>query len=157
MDLDLTKVLSQLLLLLGRDILVPEKDNAPLCNQQAQLIPLLVGKVLQLQAHDLRSNVPCEMDDLLRGREQGFLLWVSASRRVNMRAVVVADIVHIINKERTRRAIWVSSRKVNAISFQPYTSGWWKGKSVLPGLSDVDYARIYGSRSHVTMWYTGIS
>ena len=64
-NLDFTKPLAQLLLLLRRDILITQKDHAPFGNQQAQLIFLLVREILELQTNKLSANMSGKRNDLL--------------------------------------------------------------------------------------------
>lgn len=64
-DFNLTKPLSQFLLLLGRDVLVAEEDHTPLRNEKTQFILLLVCEILELQPNNLSSNVPCKRDNFL--------------------------------------------------------------------------------------------
>jgi hypothetical protein len=105
MDLDLTEPFTQLLLLLWGDVLVSEEDNAPFRNQEPQLVFLLVVKILELQPHDLGSDVLGEVNDLLRCRQQSLLLRIGAGSRVNVRAIIVSDVVDIINVERPSRPV----------------------------------------------------
>lgn len=91
------------------------------------------------------------MDNFFDSRKKGFLLRISTTAGVDMRPVMVADIVHVINIQWARRAIRISSREVNAGLFQSFASGGWKGESVLPGLDDVDDARINRSGCHVAV------
>jgi hypothetical protein len=65
MDLHLPKMLTQSLLLLRRNILISKENHTPLRNQQSQLILLLIRQILQLQTHNLRPDILCQMDDLL--------------------------------------------------------------------------------------------
>lgn len=75
--LDFSKMGTQLQLLLWAQVLVPEKDDSTLCNQESKLIlrnfsnrvrvslatgrrstyPLLICKVLQLQTYNLGADV----------------------------------------------------------------------------------------------------
>ena len=56
-DLDFAVVLAELELLLRAQVLVAEEDDAPLGDQQGELVPLLVRQVLELQADDLSADV----------------------------------------------------------------------------------------------------
>lgn len=107
MDLDLTKPFAQLLLLLWGDVLVSEEDNAPFRNQEAQLVFLFVVQVLELQPHDLGSNVLGEVYDLLCCRQQSLLLGIGAGSRVDVRAIIVPDVVDIIHVEWPCRPVWI--------------------------------------------------
>jgi hypothetical protein len=48
MDLDLAIILSELFLLLRREVLISEEYHASLRNQQSELVSLLVRKIPQL-------------------------------------------------------------------------------------------------------------
>lgn len=104
-DFDFAVVLAQLELLLRAQILVAEEDNAPLGDQQRKLISLLVGKVFELEADNLGTDVCGQVLDFLRRREQSCFLFVGASARIDVFTVFVADGVDVLQEERAGRAI----------------------------------------------------
>lgn len=63
MDFDLTVPLSELLLLLWGDVLVPEEHDTPLRNQQTKLVFLLVREILELKTNNLRADVCSQVND----------------------------------------------------------------------------------------------
>lgn len=73
MNLNLAVILAELFLLLRRDILVPEEDDAAFTNQQSKFISLLVREILQLQAFDLCADMSRQVGHALSGfEERGF-------------------------------------------------------------------------------------
>ena len=69
MHFDLSIPLSECLLLLRSYVLIAEEDDASFCNQQTELILLLVGKLRQLHSVQLGPDMPCEMDHFCSGSE----------------------------------------------------------------------------------------
>jgi hypothetical protein len=63
MDLHLAKPLPQLLLLLRRNLLVSQKDDAALSYQQCKLVPLHIRQILQLQSLNLRADIGRQVRD----------------------------------------------------------------------------------------------
>ena len=57
MDLDFAIIFTKLLLLLGRNVLIPQKHNTPLSDEQGKLVSLVIRQVLQLDPFDLGANV----------------------------------------------------------------------------------------------------
>jgi len=96
MDLHLAKMLSQLLLLLRREILISEENNGPLGNEQGQLVLLLIREVLQLQPHNLRANVAGQVDDLLGSTEQRALRLVRSGSGIYVWAIDISDLGGIL-------------------------------------------------------------
>lgn len=96
MDFDLAIPFSKFLLLLWRNVLVTEKDDASLGDQKAKLVLLLVGKIFQLQTDDLRSNMGRQMYDFLRRGQQCFLLRICSGTWIYMWTIVLPDIVDIV-------------------------------------------------------------
>jgi hypothetical protein len=83
-DLDLSPIFTKGPLFLRADILVTEKHNRPLSNQQSELIFLLVCEVFQLETDDLGSNVLGQMNNLRSGTKQSFFLLVCFSTPLNI-------------------------------------------------------------------------
>ena len=55
---------AELELLLRREVLVPEEDDAPLGDEQRQLVLLLVGQLPEIDAMDLSSDGRRQVLDL---------------------------------------------------------------------------------------------
>lgn len=91
MDLDFSKVLSQLQLLLRAEVLVSEEDYTTLGDEQCQFILLFVVEIFELQADDLRTDVGGEVYDLLGGIEEGLFVRVCSGSRIDVFAIVVSD------------------------------------------------------------------
>lgn len=96
MNFNLTKPLPQAPLLLRGYILIAEEDNAPLRNQQGELVFLLVRQVFELQADDLRADVDGQVADLLRGSKQMLLGLVGARGWVDVRTVIVSHGIDLV-------------------------------------------------------------
>ncbi len=150
MDLNLAKVLAQLLLLLRRDVLVAEEDDAALGDQQRQLVALHVGQILELQAFDLSADVRGQMRHARRRPEQVLLAPVCPRARVHVRPLLGPDLVHVLDVQRPRRPVWVPMRQVDAGLGEPLDRrrrepervlGRWRRK--------VDDSRIDRARRHV--------
>jgi hypothetical protein len=69
MNFDLSVPLPKFLLLLRRKVLVSEKDNTSFRNQQSKFITLLIGKILQLQAFNLSSDVCSKISQFCSSRQ----------------------------------------------------------------------------------------
>lgn len=100
MDLDFTKILAKLELLLWAEILVAEEDNTALSDEESELVSLLVSQIFELQADNLGSNVSGQMLDFFRSGEEGGLVLVGAGAGVGVLAVMVADGVDVLQVER---------------------------------------------------------
>lgn len=105
MDLDFAKIPAQLELLLRAEILVAEENNAALGNEKCELIFLLVGQVLELQADNFGADVRSQILDFFGGREECGLVLVCASAGVDVLAVLISDSVDILEKERAGWAV----------------------------------------------------
>lgn len=99
-DLDFTKILAKLKLLLRAEILVAEEDNATLSDEESQLVSLLVGQVLKLQANNFSANVSGQVLDLFGSGVQGALVLVGAGAGVGVLAVMIANGVDVLQVER---------------------------------------------------------
>ena len=99
-DLDFTKVLSELELLLRAEVLVAEEHDAALGDQQREFVSLLVGQVFELQADDLGADVCGEVLDFFGGGEEGGFVLVCAGAGVDVFSVFVADGVDVLEVER---------------------------------------------------------
>lgn len=113
MDLGHAVVLAQLELLLRRQVLVPEEDDAALGDEQGELVLLLVGEVLELQALDLGADMRREVGDLGGGREQRRLGLVGPRAGVVVHPLLVADLDHVLQVERSQRAVRVPLGEVD--------------------------------------------
>lgn len=80
--------------------MIPEENDTPLGNQQCELILLLIGEVLELEAFDLSADVCGQISDLSSGREEGLLLLVGPSARVVVHTLLAPDLVYVIKVER---------------------------------------------------------
>lgn len=100
MDLDFTKILAELKLLLRAKILIAEKYDAALRDEQSKLVSLLVSQVLELQADNLGADVSGEVLDFSGSREESDLVLVGTGAGVGVLPVVVADGVDVLQVER---------------------------------------------------------
>jgi hypothetical protein len=148
MNLNLTKILPKRFLLLWGNILVPEEDNASLCDEQTKLILLLICKVFELKADDLRANMPGEMDDFFCRREKRFLFGVSASAWIYMKAILVSDTVDIVEVKRARRSIRITIAQIDAPLFQASSCRFRKAESVFLWDCNIYDAGVDSNRSH---------
>jgi hypothetical protein len=98
-DLDFTKILSQLKLLLRAEVLVTEEHDAALGDQQRELVSLLVGQVFELQADDFGADVRGQVLDFFGGGEEGGFVLVGARAGVDVFSVFVADGVDVLEEE----------------------------------------------------------
>jgi hypothetical protein len=98
-DLNLTKILPQLKLLLRTQILITEEHDAALGDQQRELVSLLVGQVFELQADDLGADVRGQVLDFCGGGEEGGFVLVGARAGVDVFSVLVADGVDVLEEE----------------------------------------------------------
>jgi hypothetical protein len=96
MDFDFAVVLSELELFLRAEVLIAEEDDTSLCDQESELVSLLVSQVLELQADYLRADVCGQVLDFFRGGEEGCFGFVSAGAGVDVFAVCVADGVDVL-------------------------------------------------------------
>lgn len=138
MNLDLAQPFSQRPLLLWSQVLVAEEDDAPLGDEQGELVLLRVGEVLELEALDLGADVRREVGHLGRGAEERLLGLVGAGARVGVGALRVADLVDIVQVERPRRAVGIAIAQVDAGLLEAEGRGFRKAQSVLDGLGVVD-------------------
>lgn len=104
-DLDFTKILSELELLLRAEVLVAEEHHAALGDQQREFVSLLVGQVFELQADDLGADVCGEVLDLFGGGEEGGFVLVGAGAGVDVFSIFVADGVDVLKVERDGWAV----------------------------------------------------
>ena len=104
-DLDFTKILSELELLLRAEVLVAEEHHAALGDQQREFVSLLVGQVFELQADDLGADVCGEVLDFFGGGEEGGFVLVGAGAGIDVFSVFVADGVDILEVERDGWAV----------------------------------------------------
>jgi len=104
-DLDFTKVLAELKLLLRAEVLVTEEHDAALGDQQREFVSLLVGQVFKLQADDLGADVCGEVLDFFGGGEEGGFILVGAGAGVDVFSVFVADGVDVLEVERDGWAV----------------------------------------------------
>lgn len=149
MNLDLAIVLAQLLLVLRRQVLVAEEDDAALGDQESQLVALLVRQVLQLQALNLRPNV-CRQIRHLGGRPQQVLLGlVGTGAGIHIGVVLVADLVAVVEVQRPCWPVWVTIRQVDAGLGQPFQGRLGQAEAVLPRLCNVHNGRVDGRRCHL--------
>lgn len=86
-NLNLTKILPKLELLLRAKILVTEEHDAALSDQKREFVSLLVGQVFELQADDLGADVRGEVLDFLGGGEEGGFVLVGAGAGVDVFSV----------------------------------------------------------------------
>lgn len=151
MHFNLTEILPQRPLLLGREILIPEEHHTPLGNQQRKLILLLVGEVLKLEPDDLRPDMPGEMDDLLRRPKEGPFLRIRAFSWVEMRPLLVADPVHVVEVEWPGGLVGIALGEVDAGFFETVSGGGGEVqvRGRLGGLDDVHDAGVDGGGGHV--------
>jgi hypothetical protein len=98
-DFDFAVVLSELELFLRAEVLITEEDDASLCDQEGELVSLLVSQVFELQADYLRADVRGEVLDFFRGGEEGCFGLVGAGAGVDVFAVCVADGVDVLEEE----------------------------------------------------------
>ena len=104
-DLDFTKVLPKLKLLLRAEVLITEEYDAALSDQKRELVPLMVGQVFELEPDDLGADVCGEVLDFFGGgEERGFVL-VGARAGVDVFSVFVADGIDILEVERDGWAV----------------------------------------------------
>lgn len=96
MNFDLTEPFTQFLLLLRTEILIPKEDDAPLRNEECELIFLLVIEVLQLDSLNLSSNVSRQIRDLGRRGQESLLLLVCSGTGIIVWALHIADFIDII-------------------------------------------------------------
>lgn len=94
-DFDLAEPFTQCFLVLGREVLVAEEDDASLGDEQSQLVFLLFRQVLELETLDFGADVGGEIGDFGRGRQEGLFLLVGARARVRVWTVLVSDLVGI--------------------------------------------------------------
>jgi hypothetical protein len=99
MDLNFTIILSQLELFLRAEVLVAEEDDAALCDQESELVSLLVGQVFELEPDYFGADVGGEVFDLFGGGEEGCFGFVGAGAGVDVFAVLVADGVDVLQEE----------------------------------------------------------
>lgn len=99
MDFDLSEPFTELFLLLRREILIPEKDDTTLGNQERELILLLRVEVFELQTLDFGTDMRRQVSDFSRGTEQVLLGLVGTSASVDVFALLVADVDGILQEE----------------------------------------------------------
>jgi hypothetical protein len=148
MNFNLAKILPKRFLLLWGNILIPEEDNASLCDEQTKLILLLICKVFELKTDDLRANMPGEMNDFFCSREKCFLFGISTSAWIYMGAILVSDIVDIVEVKRARRPIRITIAQVDARLFQASSCRFRKAESVFLWHCNIYDAGVDGNRSH---------
>ena len=125
-DFHLTIVFAKLQLRLRAQILVSEEHDAPLGDQQRQLVLLLVGQVLELQADDLCPDVRSQMNNFFGCREQSLFCWICTRPSIEVLAVIVTDVVDILQVQWLSRSVWVPSAQVNSGFLKSSTSRCWK-------------------------------
>lgn len=152
MNLDLTEPLPQRPLLLRGEVLVPEEDDAPLGDEQGELVLLRVGEVLELEALDLGADVRREVRHLGRGPEEGLLVLVGARARVDVGPLLVADLVDVVEVERPRGPVGVAVAQVDAGLLEPGGGRLGEAERVLDGLGDVDDLGDDGGWCHGGWW-----
>lgn len=104
-DLDFTKILAELKLLLRAEVLVTEEHYAALGDQKREFVSLLVGQVFELQADDLGADMCGEVLDFFGGGEEcGFVL-VGARASVDVLSVFISDGVDVLEVERDGWAV----------------------------------------------------
>lgn len=84
MNFNFTKVLPKFLLLLRRQLLIPQKHHTPLRNQQRQLILLHIRQILQLQSLNLGPDIRRQVRDFGRRRKQVLLGLVGSDACVDV-------------------------------------------------------------------------
>lgn len=138
MNLNLAEMFSKAQLCLRREILIPEEDDTPLGDEQRKLVPLLVIKILELDALDLGPDVGGQVRHLGRRREERLLLLVSPGAGVVMRALHIADLIDIVEVEGPRGPVGVSVAEVDAGLLEPGGCHLGEPKGVLFGLDIVN-------------------
>jgi hypothetical protein len=111
MNVESTKILSELFLLLGANVLkvlVAEHDNASLSNQQRELVPLHVCQLRQLQPFDLCADTGRKLCCLERD--------ICSRKQVGFRRICMATAVHEIKQWSWRiSGCVVENRKVGNV------------------------------------------
>lgn len=148
MDLNLSKVSSELLLLLGSQVLIAEEDDAPLRNEESKLISLLICQVLELKSLDLCANVRSEIGNLRGCCQKGLFLLISPGAWIYIGALLVANLVHIVQIQGPRRPVWISVTKINSGFLEAGQRGLRQAQRVLDGFSNINDVRDNWSRRH---------
>jgi len=150
-DLNLSIMLAKLLLLLGRDILIAEEDNASFGDQQCQFVPLLIREVFELKPMNLSTDMSCEIFDLACSLEKRLLGWICLlcpGSSIIVFPRFVSDVVGVLEIEGTSWTIRVTTREVNVGSFEASSSLFWKPKSVFLWLDHICDRGVNSTRSH---------
>jgi hypothetical protein len=133
LNLAVAEVQTQRLLVLWRDVLVPQEDDLALGYEERKLVPLLVRKVLELQSDDLsldksaqsgvlswlktHTNMRRKVAHLLSSPKQRLLLLIGARGWVNIWLAIARILAHgldIAHKLGLGREVRVPAAKVNA-------------------------------------------
>lgn len=148
MNLGHAVVFTKIKLLLRRDVLVAEEDDAPLGDEQRELVLLLVREVLELQALDLGTDVRRQVRHLGGGREQGALGLFGPRAGILVLPFLVADLVHVLQVQRPRWSVRVTLREVHASLLEPVQRPVREAQRVLDGRRHVHDGRVNGGWGH---------
>lgn len=148
MDLRLAIVLPKLQLLLGREILVAEEDDAALGDEQRELVALLVRQILELQALDLRPDVHRQAGDLGGGGQERRLRLVGPRPGVVVLPLLAADLQHVLQVQRARRPVRVALGQVDAGLLEALERRLREPEGVFLRLRDVLDSLVYWCWCH---------
>lgn len=151
MNLHLTVPLAQLFLLLRADVLSSEEHNTSLGNEQCELVLLLGCQVLQLEPFNLGADVSRQISYFGCSRQECFLRCVCTSTRIDVLAVGVANLVHVLQIQRSGGTIGISLRQVDPGLCKSSASGFRKTQGVLLGDDDISECGK-GGRRHCSLW-----
>ena len=149
MDLGLAKPRTQLLLLLGRHVLVPEENHAPLGNQQSQLVALHRGEVLELEPFDLGPDVGGQVRHLGGCRQEIPLGLVGSGTGIFVEAVLAADLVDVLQINGPGGPVQIAFGQVDACLEEPLARGLGEREVVLSWLGSVNNGLVDRSGRHL--------
>ena len=150
-DLNLSIMLAKLFLLLRRKILVTEKDNASLCDQERQFVSLLRAQVLQLQTVNFGTDVSREIFDFACSFEErllGRVDFLCSGSCIIVLPWLVPDVVGILKIKWTSWTVRVSIREVNVGPLKTSSRLFGKTQAVFLWLNHIFDRRVDSTGSH---------